>query len=133
MTEVAVTASCPTPYRRRRPERTLLYRTVQTHFATWLALTREGAVDGDPVPAHIEREFRRYLTCGILAHGFARARCGDCGHDFLIAFSCKGRGVCPSCNTRRMVATAAHLADHVFPRLPVRQWVLRIGVSITRT
>ena len=81
MTEVAVTTSCPTPYRRRRPERTLLYRTVQTHFATWLALTREGAVDGDPVPAHVEREFRRYLTCGILAHGFARARCGDCGHD----------------------------------------------------
>lgn len=43
--------SCPTPYRRRRPERTLLYRTVQTHFATWLALAREGTVDGDAVPA----------------------------------------------------------------------------------
>lgn len=39
------------------------------------------------------------------------------------AFYCKGRGVCPSCNTRRMVQTAAHLTDHVFPRLPVRQWV----------
>lgn len=38
---------------------------------------------------------------GILAHGFARARCDECGHDFLIAFSCKGRGICPSCNTRR--------------------------------
>jgi len=114
-------ASCPTPYRRRRPERTLLYRTVQTHFETWLALTPDGTVDGDPVPVHVEREFRRYLECGILAHGFARARCGQCGHDFLIAFSCKGRGVCPSCNTRRMVETAAHLADHIFPRLPLRQ------------
>jgi Putative transposase/Transposase zinc-binding domain len=41
-----------------------------------------------------------------------------------VAYSCKGRGVCPSCNTRRMVETAAHLCDHVFPRLPVRQWVL---------
>ena len=38
----------------------------------------------------------------------------------------KGRGVCPSCNTRRMVETAAHLTDHVFPRLPVRQWVLSV-------
>ena len=38
-----------------------------------------------------------------------------------MAFSYKGRGVCPSCNTRRMVETAAHLTDHVFPRLPVRQ------------
>ena len=43
-----------------------------------------------------------------------------------MAYSCKGRGVCPSCNTRRMVETAAHLTDHVFPRLPVRQWVLSV-------
>ena len=46
-----------------------------------------------------------------------------CRHDFLIAYSCKCRGVCPSCNTRRMAETAAHLVDHVFPLLPVRQWV----------
>jgi hypothetical protein len=25
-----------------------------------------------------------------------------------------------------MVQTAAHLADHVMPRLPVRQWVLSV-------
>ena len=56
-------ANGPMPYRRRRPERTLLYRTVQTHFATWLALTRDRCADGDPVPAHVEREFRRYLEC----------------------------------------------------------------------
>lgn len=74
----------------------------------------------------MKRSFRRYLECGILAHGFARAYCDECQHDFLIAYSCKGRGVCPSCNTRRMVETAAHLADHVFPRLAVRQWVLSV-------
>ena len=61
----------------------------------------------------------------LLAHGFARTRCPECGHDFLVAF-CKGRGVCPSCNTRRMVEMAAHLVDHVFPLLPVRQWVLSL-------
>ena len=38
--------------------------------------------------------------------------------------SCNGRGICPSCNTRRMVETAAHLIDHVFPLVPMRQWVL---------
>ena len=26
-------------YQRRRPEQTLWYRTVQTHFETWLALS----------------------------------------------------------------------------------------------
>jgi len=97
---------------------------VQTHFATWLALKDDGY--GGHAPASVEREFRRYLECGILAHGFARARCADCGHDFIIAYSCKCRGVCPSCTTRRTVETAAHLAEHVIPRLPVRQWVLSV-------
>jgi len=71
-----------------------LYRLVHEHLATWLALREE-----DPsrqVSAHVERELRAFLECGILAHGFARAYCDGCGHDFLIAFSCKGRGVCPS-------------------------------------
>ena len=53
------------------------------------------------------------------------AWCDDCGHDYFVANSCKGRGVCPSCDTRRMVETAAHLVDHAFPRLPVRHWVRR--------
>ena len=64
--------------------------------------------------------------CGIFAHGFARAWCDHCGHDYFVAYSCKGCGVCPSCNTRSRVETAAHLTDHVFPRLPVRQGVLSV-------
>ena len=52
---------------------------------------------------------------------FARAGCDDCGHDYFVAYSCKGLGVCSSRNTRRIVETAAHLTDRVFPRLPVRQ------------
>jgi hypothetical protein len=111
-------------YRRRRPERTALYRLVQQHLETWLARTRKTDPDGTPVARHIERELRAYLECGILACGFARARCDACGHDFLVAFSCKGRGLCPSCTTRRMAATAAHLVEHVFPKVPVRQWVV---------
>jgi hypothetical protein len=81
---------------------------------------------GDGVPDHVEKEFRSYLKCGILAHGFARARCSSCGYDFLVAFSCKGRGACPSCNAKRMAETAAHLVDHVFPHVPVRQFVLSV-------
>jgi len=115
----------PAPYRRRRPADTPLYRVVQNHLETFLSRGRDEWWE-TRVPPHAERELRRFLECGILAHGFARARCDACGHDFLIAFSCKGRGVCPSCNTRRMAETAAHLADHVLPRVPVRQWVLSV-------
>jgi hypothetical protein len=120
----------PQLYQRRHPEQSLLYRTVDEHFETWLALASSGQFDGQgdmhTTPAYVEQAFRKYLECGIFAHGLARARCADCGHDFLVAFSCKGRGVCPSCTTRRMAETAAHLADHIFPRLPVRQWVLSV-------
>ena len=49
-----------------------------------------------------------------------------CRTGFVVAFSCKGRGVCPSCNGRHMAQTAAHLADHVIPPVPVRQWVISV-------
>src|SRR5256885_14093624 len=64
--------------------------------------------------------------CGILANGFARVRCASCRAEMLVAFSCKGRGFCPSCTTRRMQGTATHLVDRVLPRVPVRQWVLSL-------
>jgi hypothetical protein len=120
----------PKLYNPRHPERTLLYKTIAEHFETWFELASCGQFDGQgdhhtPKP-YVRQAFRKYLECGIFAHGFARAWCDDCGHDYFVAYSCKGRGVCPSCNTRRMVETAAHLTDHVFPRLPVRQWVLSV-------
>lgn len=43
------------PYRRRRPERTLLYRTVHAHLAPWPDLCG-GDPQGGSVPAHVERE-----------------------------------------------------------------------------
>jgi hypothetical protein len=85
--------------------------------------------DADEVellPPWTEHEFRRYLTCGILAFGFARARCTDCRQERLVAFSCKGRCVCPSCTNRRMAEVAAHLSDSVVPVIPMRQWVLSV-------
>ena len=113
-------------YRPRRPTETPLYPVVQHHLESFLAEAQDADPMGWGVPTWVERDFRGYLRCGILAHGFARLRCTDCGHDRLLAFSCKGRGVCPSCNARRMAEVAAHLTDEVIPHLPVRQWVLSV-------
>jgi len=66
------------------------YRAVQQWLSTWL--WQVDAVEPGAAPAHVERALRGYLECGILAHGFARARCEDCAANFLVAFSCKGRG-----------------------------------------
>lgn len=45
----------------------------------------------------------RYLDCGVLRNGFARVRCGECSHKYLLAFSCKRRHFCPSCHQKRVV------------------------------
>jgi hypothetical protein len=73
---------------------------------------------------YVERDFARYLECGVLAHGFARVRCESCKDELLVAFSCKGRGVCPSCNAKRAHVTAVHLVEQVLPHVPYRQWTL---------
>jgi hypothetical protein len=48
----------------------------------------------------------------------------DVPNEFLVAFSCKRRGFCPSCGARRMAESAALLVDHILPHQPIRQWVL---------
>jgi len=85
---------------------------------------------GADLPQFIKDEFDAFLECGILALGFLRLRCGDCGHDDLVAFSCKRRGFCPSCGARRMAQTAANLVDHVIPNVPVCQWVLSLPIPL---
>lgn len=114
--------SCPKKsqavYRSRKPEKTVLFEIIKKHYKTWhknLETT---------VPKYIDSTFENYLGCGILAKGFACAHCNCCNKDFFIAFSCKGRGICPSCNTRAMVETAANLIENVIPCVPVRQFVI---------
>ena len=118
----------PLHYERHRPEQTTLYRLVQQHAARFIAHTE--ASTGADLPRFIKDEFDAFLECGILAHGFLRLRRGECGHDKLLAFSCKRRGFCPSCGARRMSQTAAHLVDHVIPHVPVRQWVLSLPIPL---
>ena len=114
----------PVHYERHRPEQTTLYRLVQQHAATFFAQAEDAA--GTDLPQFVKDEFDAFLECGILAHGLLCLRCGNCGHDKLVAFSCKRRGFCPSCGARRMAQTAAQLVDHVIPHVPVRQWMLSL-------
>ena len=57
-----------------------------------------------------------FLACGDLHHGFARVWCDNCGHSFLTAFSCKSRGICPSCESRRRTLWAEHITSQVLPQ-----------------
>jgi len=119
---VGVPAAAYTP---RDPTASVLYAVVREHVETF----RVEAVrlrDGQGLPRFVDAEFDAFLRCGFLAGGFARFRCDACRTERLVAFSCKGRGFCPSCGGRRMAERAAHLVDHVLPDVPVRQWVLTL-------
>jgi hypothetical protein len=107
-------ASASLRYRRREPEKTLLHTVVREHLESFLAQARERSSHGRGLPAFVERELRAYTDCGLLARGFARVRCPDCGFERLVAFSCKA-SICPSCATRRMEDGADHLVRNVFP------------------
>ena len=96
---------------------------MQQHLETFAA-----EVAG--LPQFVKDEFDAYLECGILAHGFMRLRCEGCARELLVAFSCKLRGICPSCGTRRMAESAAYLVDQVIPHVPVRQWVLSFPIPL---
>jgi hypothetical protein len=60
-----------TLYRPRRPTQTALYQAVQHHLETFVARAAESDPMGHALPEWVERDFRGYLECGVLAHGFA--------------------------------------------------------------
>lgn len=115
-------------YRRHEPEATLLYSLVREHLGSFLE--HASAQYARPLPRYVERELRAYLDCGVLSCGFSRAICRGCGHEIVVAFSCKKRGACPSCSARRTCNSAANLVDRVLPDVPIRQWVLSVPFEL---
>ena len=112
-------------YAPRDPAASVLYQVVCDHDQTFRAEASR-LRDGEGLPRFVVDEFDGFLQCGWHAGGFARFRCTRCREERLVAFSCKGRGFCPSCGGRRMTERAAHLVDHVWPEVPIRQWVLTL-------
>jgi hypothetical protein len=75
----------PKRYQQRRPEKTVLYRVIQQHLESFLEHAPESS--GKRLPKYVENEFRRYLECGLHAHGFARAACDTRATSSRMAFS----------------------------------------------
>ena len=111
-------------YRARNPRTTPLYRLVETLYdkvkGQWEDRfeRRYGFWRGI-----VDEQVRRYLDCGVFENGFARIRCPHCGEEYLLAFSCKTRDLCPSCAAKRGAATAALLAEEVLEEVGHAQWV----------
>lgn len=112
----------PASHGRHRPAQSTSHGLAQQHAASFVAHT-EASTAGE-LPRFVKDGSDAFLECGIQARGFLRLRCGACGRDRPLAFSCKQRVFGRSCGARRMSQTVAHLVDHVIPHVPVRQWML---------
>lgn len=105
----------------------MLYQVVSRNIQAFFKKCEES---GHPVPKFIKREFECFLRCGVLSYGFARVYCQSCKYDLLVGFSCKKRGFCASCLSRRISEISGHLVDEVMPEIPTRQWVLSVPVPL---
>jgi hypothetical protein len=76
-----ITPATPRGYARRQPEDTVLYGVVQDHLATLLDTARDRSEHGFGYPRFVEREFEKFLACGLLCHGFVRVRCDPCAEE----------------------------------------------------
>ena len=102
-------ADRPAIYRPHRPRASPLWQCVSRHLPELRAAGRvRRAVE--------ENVLERFLECGDLHCGFARIRCGGCGHDLLLAFSCKTRYFCPSCHQKRVLLYGEWVEENVRAR-----------------
>ena len=74
----------------------------------------------------VPRALESFQRCGILAWGFARVRCPGCRHEYLLAFSCKQRGFCPSCQAKRQIAFGEFVSEQILELVPHRHVVLSL-------
>lgn len=112
----------------RQPQATTLYRLVNKHLDAFLDDTGQRQV----LPGFIERTFRALLDCGLPEKGCLHLKCGHCGHQELVAFSCKLRGVCPSCTTRAANDGSARLTKLVLPEVGHRHWVVSYPFEVSQ-
>lgn len=80
-------------YKGRKPRDSPLWQLLDDHFDEFedryddLFSRKYGFYR--PVVSHIAR---KYLECGDFHQGFARIRCPDCHHEYLLAYSSGGAG-----------------------------------------
>ena len=53
-------------YRRREPEKTVLYQVIQENYLTFASNCE---AEDRPLPVFVRREFEKYLACGRLCEG----------------------------------------------------------------
>ena len=118
-------------YQPRQPRRSPLWRCVRDHGRAFLTdYDRHHHARDGPLRPVVSEVLEKFTRCGDLHRGFARVRCPHCQLEYLLAFSCKTRGFCPSCQQRRTVETAQFLVTDVLAIVPHRHYVFSLPVAL---
>ncbi|MBL9155007.1 MAG: transposase [Verrucomicrobiales bacterium] len=114
----------PSIYRPRRPRASPLWQIVHHAWAEFESgyERRHRPIHGPLRPDTVE-VVRQFYRCGDLAAGFNRLQCPECGHEKLLAFTCKTRHFCPSCHQRKVRAVGDWIARELCFDVPHRQFV----------
>ena len=118
---------CPPMYHPRNPRASPLFQLFETNYETVKAVWEErferqyGFWQG-----RWDRAVAAYLDCGLFESGFAIVRCPVCKAQYHVAFSCRCRGLCPSCSAKRAAIFSELLQHQILADMPHAQWVFSI-------
>ena len=111
-------------YHPRNPQQSPLWKMLNDHYHDFGLNYDESFVRQFGYPRRVVSDVvNDYLKCGDLREGFARIRCPDCCHEYLLAFSCRGRWFCPSCHAKKGIQFGEHLRSTILYPVPHRQYV----------
>jgi hypothetical protein len=114
-------------YRPRHPERSGFYQLFETHFDRYTRAYEERFErQSGPLRPVVVRSVEEFLSCGRIEGGFARIRCTKCRKEHLLAFSCRTRNFCSSCQAKRSVLFAEKIAAEILASVPHRHWTFSI-------
>ena len=74
----------------------------------------------------VARAVEEFLDCGRLQGGFARIRCDKSCKEHLLAYSCRTRNFCSSCQAKRSILFAEKLTGEILAPVPHRHWTFSI-------
>ncbi|MCB2182707.1 MAG: transposase zinc-binding domain-containing protein [Desulfobulbaceae bacterium] len=120
-------------YHPRTPEDSSLWKLLSEHFAGFVQeYDRKFSKEYGFYRPVITDVVNDYLKCGDLKQGFARVRCPECHHEFLLAFSCRGRWFCPTCHAKKVVQFGELLRENILYPVPHRQYVFSIPIILRK-
>ena len=121
----------PKVYRPRHPERLPTYRMLEAYFRAY-ALAHEERYEPrhGPLRAVVSRSVDQYLECGRLRAGFVRIRCPTCFGEHLLAFSCRTRNLCASCQAKRAVLFGERLCAEIVAPVAHRHIVFTVPIAL---